>query len=135
VSQTHLRKRKVAPRKSGWGSHLLTVVVVLAIVLIVGGRVLPRFQKTGRESSLGKVLETRIVIVSTGESSVGSYAYYRIEAHVTFDMNGEKQDRWISASDDNSNRAELELQILDRPGTCVVSWSPRHPENAHCSLK
>ncbi len=113
----------------------MLVIAGLLLVFVVASRMLPRFRTAVYESVQGKVLETRIVIVPTGESAMGSYAYYRIEAHVAFDMNGEKLDRWIPASDVNTSRAELELQLVDRPRTCLVSWSPRHPENAHCSLK
>jgi hypothetical protein len=113
----------------------MLVLAGLVVVFVFASRTLPRFRTDGHDSAPGKVLETRIAIASTGESTMGSYAFYRIEAHVTFDVNGEKQDRWITASEVNTSRAELELQLLDRPGTCMVSWSPRHPENAHCSLK
>jgi hypothetical protein len=114
---------------------VVLVIVGLLVVFVLASRMLPRFRSDGHDSAVGKVLETRIVMASTGESTMGSYAFYRIEAHVTFDVNGEKQDRWIPASEVNSSREELELQLIDRPGTCRVSWSPRHPENAHCSLQ
>ena len=84
---------------------------------------------------MGKVLETRIVVYSTQDSSYGGTILYRLETHVIFDVNGLKQDRWIPASEANSSREELQLLVSPNPANCMVSWPPRHSENAHCSLK
>ena len=137
VSQTHQRKRKASPRKSGWGDLFLTVIVALAIDVIIVSRMLPGFgfRTGGRETAMGKVLETRIVIYSTQDSSHGGIIFYRIEAHAAFNVNGDRQDRWIPASEANSSREELQLRVSPNPENCMVSWPPRHPENDLCSLK
>ena len=135
MSRSHIRKKMPAPRRTDWASFIVGPVVVVLVLWMAIGRVLPHLPSGRRDTAAGKILETRIAIYSTHESQSGSYAMYRIEAHVTFDVSGESQDRWIPASEVDSSRDILAMRLSKPPATCLVSWPPRDPENARCMLK
>jgi hypothetical protein len=99
------------------------------------------FITTDRESnhdfftSTGTILESRIVVDSMRESGFGGAILYRIEAHVTYDLDGRQQDRWLPASEVTTARPLLAARLASNPKTCMVYWRPNHPENARCQLK
>ncbi|MFZ0746447.1 MAG: hypothetical protein WAM85_18715 [Terracidiphilus sp.] len=83
----------------------------------------------------GTVQETRIVVDHIGDSQFGGQIYYRIEAHVNYEVEGQDQDRWLTASEITPERDLLTAKLQPLPKTCRVYWVPKHPENAKCRLE
>jgi hypothetical protein len=82
----------------------------------------------------GKILEIRKVVDGVVESQFGSKVVYGAEAHVQYVAHGQKQDRWLRASD-NMSREVLFVKLASHPTECLVYWPPDQPENAKCWLK
>ena len=135
MSHKHIRVRKQSPQQRG---RVLNLAATLAVVLIVGfvmfGRTWRDFGGTDRPGVVGRVLETRIAVAGTRESDYGGSIWYRIDAHVQYDLRGQMQDRWIPASDSTTDRGLLLMKLAKRPSTCQVSWAPRHPDHPRCAL-
>jgi hypothetical protein len=112
------------------------VGVALALVALIGlGRVIEWPSNTDHSTAAGQVLETRIVVDHLGESQYGGVIYYRIEAHVRYELHSQQRDQWMTASEATTEREVLAVRLSSHPKTCLVYWFPKHPENAQCQLQ
>jgi hypothetical protein len=82
----------------------------------------------------GRTSETRIVVDRILDSSMGGKILYRIDAHLTYRIDGQTQDRWLTASGTDASRELLALKLANHPKTCQVYWRTGHPESAKCRL-
>ena len=100
--------------------------------------VLSRLDRSGARTyftATGTVQEARIVVDHTVDNEYGGQIHYRIEARVHYMVEGQEQDRWLTASEAMTERGLLVEELEPPPQTCLVYWVPRHPENARCRLK
>jgi hypothetical protein len=135
MSHSHVRVPKPVPQRNVWVEAAMGVGFLLLVVTLIGAILIYRDSTASDYLSVdGKVSETRIVVDHFRESLFGSSIHYRIEAHVTYPLQGEVQDRWLTASDASSSRGELAARIATPPKTCRVYWLPNHPDNAKCRL-
>lgn len=135
MSHSHIRKAKEVPPPSPWWRIALfpAVMAVLCAALFIFANWVTTLPKT-YERAQGKILEVRRHVDSIHESSYGTKVVYGLEAHVQYTMNGQMQDRWLSASDDLPKEI-LALKLAAHPTECMVYWPPKHPESAKCSLQ
>ena len=139
MSRTHIRGRRARPtaKRNRLAEILVKVLATAAIgliaVLFVLGR-MPRFSTGPVETAAGAILETRINTMGHIDSGHGGYTLYRIEAHVNYSVHGAVRERWLPASDLASDRATLQMRILQDPKTCLVTWVRYHEDNARCPL-
>jgi hypothetical protein len=133
MSQTHIRAEEATPKRSRLAEAAIVAVLALLGILLAFGGYWEGF-RSDRETSDAKILDTRIAVVSLHESQYGTWAQYRIEAHVTYDLRGQRQDRWVPVSEIVNDKTLLEARLATHPTTCEVSWARSHPENARCQL-
>ena len=94
------------------------------------------------DSTDGTVLETRVVLDHYLDSKYGVRIYYRLEAHVQYelpDASGTKgvselQDRWLTASHPSVTPELLAAMPQKHPKSCRVYWIQKHPETAKCEF-
>jgi len=135
MSHSHVR----VPRQNA-GRKYRFEAVIFAVAIVLGGfyvhsRLWPHPVDQSHETATGKVLETRLVVVGTKENSYGGFILYRIEAHVTYPVNGHTQDRWMPASEVSGDRNFLALLMVKQTGKCTVYWSLHHEQNPMCLLQ
>lgn len=136
MSRSHIRVKRTPHRprdRTSVASRVAAVLVIVLILIFVTTRMRNPFRVKGHETATATILETRLALASIVDGGRGGYALYRIEAHVTYDLHGTPQDRWISASE-AERRDDLELVLARHPATCLAYWPPGHPENARCAL-
>lgn len=87
-------------------------------------------------SVTAQVLETRIIAVAAEEHPFGpGTILYRAQAHVSYQMDGKRIDRWLPASNTSRDRAYLQLWLSQRKSkTCMVHWNPRNPADMEAVL-
>jgi hypothetical protein len=62
--------------------------------------------------------------------------YYRAEAEVQYQANGQKFDVWLPASKATSDRLDLEMWLSDKKGRfATVLWNPKKPGEGEVKLK
>lgn len=119
------------PKPSNYKDSSLAMLVLIAVVFTFIG--LWVFEKERVEapwpSVAGRVLETRVAVVGSRE---GGYRpgviLYRVEAHVTYTVNGQAFDRWLPASDVYGDKADLEFWLSEKKDKlCIVHWNPKNP--------
>lgn len=116
----------------------LKIVLGALTILFMALFAFSRLERTAGRSyftAAGTVEETRIVVDHVWDSRYGGQIYYRIEAHVNYEVEGQAQDRWLTASEITPQRELLLTRLEPPPKTCQVYWAPKHPENARCRLK
>jgi hypothetical protein len=109
---------------------VILVIVFFMAVRLPQGSIDNRYLTAG-----GKVTETRIVIDHIQDSQYGGQIYYRIDAHVSYQIDGQVEDRWLTASETTTARELLSAKLATQPKTCQVYWFPNHPENARCRFQ
>lgn len=134
------RKKTRADKISPWS--LVGVALVIALIIA-----LPFFflhyhfaltQHPGWNPTEVQVLGTRIVTAYATDAAQSHPAtfYYRAEAEVQYQANGEKFDVWLPASKATSDRLDLELWLSDKKGRlATVLWNPRKPGDGEVKLK
>ncbi len=125
-----------APRRRWWGTVVVVVLLVTVAALLVKRTPWPR----GREHAAAvtvscTVLDTRVVVDHTGDSLRGGFVYYRLEARVRYEAQGQTQDRWLVASKATTVRELLDAMVSKQPRKGLVFWAPGHPEGAKCLLE
>jgi hypothetical protein len=106
----------------------------LLLVLVWAARTRDDAYDTSHLTAEGKISEIKIVVDHTVDSMYGGRIFYRIEAHVTYEIEGQSQDRWVTASEITSFREMLKAKLARQPQSCQIYWTPGHPENARCRL-
>lgn len=134
MSHAHIHEPRPQPTPPSriWLFATAGVTVGLLLALFGAARIRDSQFDTSHLTTMGKVSETRIVIDHTWESTYGGRIFYRIEAHVSYEIQGRPEDRWLTASDITSSRAMLETTVAHSFKECQVYWAADHPENAKC---
>jgi hypothetical protein len=126
---------KPKPQPNIWFGVGIGAFVALLAALHVTTRSWNDPSQTFHLTAEGKISEARIVVDHITESSYGASIFYRVEAHVQYELDGQLQDRWLTASEITADRPQLVFRIAAQPKSCRVSWVPGHPENAKCRLE
>lgn len=135
VSHTHVHAPK-PPAKRSWKVDLSVATVLIGFAALLAlGRLVECPSNSPHKTASGTIVETRIVIDHVQESYFGSILLYRAEALVKYQREGRPEEHWITASDITSDRTMLAIKLAAHPQTCLVSWSPGHPENARCFIQ
>ncbi|HUN84138.1 MAG TPA: hypothetical protein VMU48_07155 [Terracidiphilus sp.] len=117
-------------REISVGAILLAFIVIFALTRLY--RTTPGSYFT----SNGRVEETRITEIHLpGGEQGGGLNLFRIEARVSYSLDGTMRNRWMAASEPTTARQLLEEKLKTAPKVCIVYWSPKHPENPRCRLK
>jgi hypothetical protein len=124
---------KEPPKRSRLAEAAIVAVFAFFGLLLAFGVYWEGF-RSDRESLDAKIIDTRIAVTSLHESNYGTWAEYRIEARVIYDLHGQKQDRWVPVSEIVNDKTLLEARLATHPTTCEISWTRSHPENARCQL-
>lgn len=135
MSRSHVRVPPPPVKQNHWME-----AAIFAVAIVLGGfyvyrHLWPDPVDQNHETAAGKVLETRLVVVGKQDTSYGGSILYRIDAHVSYPLHGQPQDRWMPASDITGDRAYLALQMAKQSGKCTVYWAPHHEDNPRCLLQ
>ncbi len=135
MSHSHMRTVQSIPKRHLWAEGVLTVSI-LAIVafLFLYPLLIPLFTEPidqYHETARGTILESRIVPVGIMNGLRGGSIVYRIEARVSFSIQGTVQERWIPVQYDFP-REYMVAKLSQKPRACEVYWVPGHPDNAKC---
>jgi len=135
MSQSRVRRPPEPPPPIVWWPLALGSVAVLIVLaaLYLTVNWIHSFPSP-RETTTGTILEIRRVVDTIRDTTYGGKIGYRFEAHVQYVADGQRQDRWLRASDDLP-RESLLIKLANHPTECLVYWPPGHPEDARCSLK
>ena len=109
-----------------------SILIVISLVAFMT----KRFERPW-PSVVGHVLETRVSAVASqdGGTLQAGLIMYRVEAHVTYEVNGEKFDRWLPASDIKSDKTYLEFWLSQKKNKlCIVHWNPGNPSDIEALL-
>lgn len=136
MSHSHIRVQVPPPRRNLWveaaaGSVFFVAVAVLYLAIRMWHSSLDMDHLT----EPGNVSDTRIVLDHIRDSQYGGLIFYRIEALVSFEIEGQAQNRWLIASEITTERVLLASKLAGLPKTCRVYWLPGHPENARCKFE
>jgi hypothetical protein len=134
MSQTHIHAGKAPLKRSRLAESAAIVAALVLFGVLLAFGVYWEGCNSERESSDAKILDTRIVVTQIHEGQRGTSVGYRIEAHVSYDLHGQMQDRWVPVPEMYKDREWLEARLASHPKTCEVSWPKSHPENARCRL-
>lgn len=137
MSRSHVRieNPELTPvRRKG-----LEILSAVVFVLVAGGVIAYMFSRppfdTEHDAAPGKILESRIDVFEIVDGGRGGVVRYQIKTHVQYWLKGQLQDRWMAASEPESNRDYLVLEIREHPHACQVYWTPAHPENPKCRFE
>ena len=137
MSHSHIRAPKPippTPRRRTWIEWTLGAWVFVFIALLAFGGWFFWSSDQAYITADGAILETRIAVAYSRDSQYGGHVYYRIEAHTRFDLDGNTQDRWLTASEVADSREFLSAKFDLQSKACQVYWVPGRPENAKCKL-
>jgi hypothetical protein len=113
---------------------LFVALLVVLVLFVIAFRhpVEPQLWPTATAHISG----TRIVAVAAEERRFQSGTIlYRIEAHVTYQMNGKRVDRWVPASGMKRDKLYLESWLSHKKqDSCQVRWNPRNPDDVEAIL-
>jgi hypothetical protein len=136
MSNRHSRPPRTSVRDSG-GKWIVSAVALAAVGVLVLAR-MQVFQMEGCHSSVqtsqATILNSRIARAGTVDTYYGGSILYRIEVLARFSQNGVSQTRWIFASDPSSDRATLQLRILNFPQHCIAYWPVNRPDSVRCTF-
>lgn len=136
MSHSHIRVRVPPPKRNPWLEATVGIAFFIAVAVVyIAIRMLHPFYDTDHLTAEGKVYETRIVMDHIRDSQYGGLIFYRTEALVSYEVEGQTQSRWLIASEITTERAMLASKLAGSPTTCQVYWLPGHPENARCRFQ
>ena len=134
MSHSRIRIPKPPARRRPWLEFVAGAVMTVFIALFIFVRLADWRSPTHYSTAAGTILETRIAIAGARDSRYGGQIFYRIEARTRFYLEGQTQDRWLTASELTESRQLLVAKLAAQPRSCMVYWTPKHPENAKCRL-
>jgi hypothetical protein len=134
MRRIHVRAPKARPKRLQW-KEIAVGGILLAFIAVFTLTRLYRTTAGAYFTSNEIVEEIRIIEIPMPEAENGGLKIYRIEARVSYSLNGTREDRWLPASEPTTTRDLLEARLKTPPKTCVVYWPPKHPEKARCRLK
>jgi hypothetical protein len=137
MSHSHIRVRESPPRRNYWleAAFGIFFVALVAVASLYAIRIWHPLYDLDHLTALGNVSDTRIVIDHIRDSPYGGKIFYRIEAQVSYEIDGQTQNRWLTASETTTERGRLASKLAGSPKTCQVYWLPDHPENPRCRFK
>jgi hypothetical protein len=106
----------------------------LLLVFIGAGRISDSRVDISHLTTEGTILESKIVMDHSLDGSYGGKIFYRIDARVSYEIDGKTYDRWVQASEVTTSREMLQASLAGRPGRCQVYWPEGRSENARCRL-
>src|SRR5271168_5306798 len=114
MSRSHIRVSvATAPRKP-WLERMFAVGFAILFATIPIFIVWDRPHEPDIISE-GKILGTRIVVDNIRHSLFGGRIDYRLEAHVTYNLDGKSQDRWLTADTVSKSRDLIAAQVAGNP--------------------
>jgi len=137
MSHSHIRVHESPPQRNLWLETTFGVAFVAFVAIAafyVPGIWHPLYD-LDHLTAPGNVSDTRIVIDHTRDSLYGGQIFYRIEALVSYEIDGQTQNRWLTASEVTTERGRLASKLAGSPKSCQVYWLPDHPENARCRFQ
>lgn len=135
MSHSHIRIPKPLPRRNSWTEAALLALFAILAALSVVCKTHDWSADMQYSTAEGSILETRIVVDHTSESSHGGQIFYRTEARTRFAVNGQEQMRWLTVSEATATPELLAAKLSSSPARCEVYWAPGHPEIAKCRLE
>lgn len=87
-------------------------------------------------TATAQISGTRIVAVAAEEHPFqGGTVLYRVEAHVIYEINGKRIDRWAPASGTKRDKVYLESWLTHKKqDSCLVRWNPQNPDDVEAVL-
>ena len=136
MSHSHIRVHE-APPKRNLGLEVAAGIAFLAAFAALFIAVLRWHQPYDMDhlTAEGIVSDSRIVVDHIWDTRYGGQIYYRTEALVSYQIDGQPQNRWLIASEITTERARLASKLADSPKACQVYWLPDHPKNARCRFR
>jgi hypothetical protein len=134
MSQTHLHAEKAPPKRNKLADAALFLFIAIGLVAAFIFGIYWEGCVSEREFADARILDTRLAVTDIHQGLYGTKVSYRIEAHVTYGLHGQMQDRWVPVSEIVTDRTLLEARLASHPKTCEVSWPKSSPENARCQL-
>jgi hypothetical protein len=120
------------------GDRLVTFLFFVVIVPLIIGFILLSQKEDKRPwpTATAHVSGTRIVAVAAEEHPFqGGTVLYRVEAHVTYEVNGKRVDRWAPASGMKRDKAYLESWLSHKKkDSCLVRWNPSSRDDLEAVL-
>jgi hypothetical protein len=118
--------------------RLMTILFVAFLVVLVLFVIAFRHPVAPQSwpTATAQISGTRIVAVAAEEHPFQSgTVLYRVEAHVTYQMNGKRVDRWAPASGMKRDKPYLESWLSHKKqDSCLVRWNPRNPDDVEAVL-
>jgi hypothetical protein len=118
--------------------RLLTILFVVFVVVLVLFVIAFRHPVVPQSwpMATARISGTRIVAVAAEEHPFqGGTVLYRVEAHVTYEMNGKRVDRWAPASGMKRDKPYLESWLSHKKqDSCLVRWNPQNPADVEAML-
>ena len=137
MSHSHLRARlnPPAPRRNFWLEATFGLVFVAFAAIFIAVLRWHQPYDLDHLTTEGKTSDSRIVVDHIWDTRYGGAIYYRTEALVSYEIDGQPQNRWLIASEITTERARLASKLADSPKACQVYWLPDHPENARSRFR
>jgi hypothetical protein len=137
LSHSHIRVQQAPTRRNLWLEAAAgCAFLVLVTALYIASNVLHPLHDLDHLTAEGKVSDTRIVVDHIWDTRYGGRIYYRIEyrieALVSYEIDGRSYSRWLTGSETTTERALLASKLASSPKSCQVYWLPDRPENARC---
>jgi hypothetical protein len=136
----HQTRKKKPAKTSRWTMVFVSLAIagILALPFFFLKRHFALTQHPGWNPTEVQVLGTRIVTAYATDAAESHPAifYYRAEAEVQYQINGEKFDVWLPASKATSDRLDLEMWLSDKKARfATVLWNPKKPGEGEVKLK
>lgn len=129
---------RAKPWREKRGDRLVTMLFVVLIVPLILAFFLFSHKDDKRPwpTATAHLSGTRIVAVAAEEHAFASGSIlYRVEAHVTYEINGKRIDRWAPASGMKRDKPYLESWLSHKKqDSCQVRWNPQNPNDVEAVL-
>lgn len=135
MSHSHIRVHEAPPKRNLWFEAAIAISFVALAALCIAALRWHQPYDLDHLTTEGIVSDTRIVVDHIRDSTYGGLIFYRIEAQVRYEIDGQAQNRWLIASQITTERVLLASKLASSPKSCQVYWLPDHPENARCRFK
>jgi len=118
--------------------RLMTILFVALLVVLVLFVIAFRHPVVTQSwpTATAHISGTRIVAVAAEEHPFqGGTVLYRVEAHVIYEINGKRIDRWAPASGTKRDKAYLESWLSrKKQDSCLVRWNSQNPDDVEAVL-
>jgi hypothetical protein len=138
MSQTHIRIAQPEPPKTNAVRVIMILILsglVLFCIMAVAVRLVDLWHEPAYITTSGQIEQTRIGVAYTRATSFGGRIYYRIEALVSYQIDGKPTKQWLVASPPTLSREMLLARTSQNPTKCVVYWTEGNPANVQCKIE